>query len=698
MARSDASRSWWVVRLALLLLVGVRPAAAETITGQVRGSDGTPVAAGTVWWIAPKADQPVLVAQATTDEGGAFRLEAARAIAWEDVLAAHAPGLALGWQRAVPAADEPLTLAPAAEVRVRLLSTPELDGADVPEPLPGLPVSVDAVWTGALNALTLPVPKVMADTFTVVTDTDGWATFPWLARGQRAQLAVADPAYADRQRSLSIGVFDDVVAVDRLVDRGGTIIGRVEDAATREPIVGARVRALVPNRGGATTWVTTDAQGDYVLERLHPGWWYLEAALPEPLALERAVEFSQPVMVRPDDVLTGVDLSAVPGALLKGRVLDAETDEPVPGVTVTFTRPRPPFGERTQWGKDQAVVSDADGRFRLRLPGTWTTITVPWRELPPALAARYNPAELPEYGLNLEPGMVRPMTFRLPRHTANTLVELQVLDEAGQPVADAHVVAEVLEQPVPDERPEAWVHAGGHHGRSDADGRLRYALAPSEHPRQVKLIARTADTATPEPVLWVPGQVAELRLQPNVFARLRGRVVDEAGQPIAGADVLASHLASRPTGWAMSDNDGWFVVADVWPDADLDSLLTEAPGFVRARLTYRDLQPPLAPNTERTLPELVLAYGGTLTGVVVDLANEPLPDARVEAVDVGGGWVRFAQTDEQGRFVLDALPLGEVKLTISHAFGQTLAAAYVRPPEHGPPAQVVIKLPEPPEA
>ena len=76
-----------------------------------------------------------------------------------------------------------------------------------------------------------------------------------------------------------------------------------------------------------------------------------------------------------------------------------------------------------------------------------------------------------------------------------------------------------------------------------------------------------------------PGQPLVLKLMPNLRQPLIGRVLDKAGQPIAGAEVLSmstnvsNSIGSRPT-----DAQGNFEFRAIWPEADV-RLLVRADGY-----------------------------------------------------------------------------------------------------------------------
>ncbi|MGD0836108.1 MAG: carboxypeptidase-like regulatory domain-containing protein [Polyangia bacterium] len=169
------------------------------------------------------------------------------------------------------------------------------------------------------------------------------------------------------------------------------------------------------------------------------------------------------------------------------------------------------------------------------------------------------------------------------------------------------------------------------HVRSDANGAFavpglgsgRYTLR-AQRGGEVSATAVVAiDGASPS-----PGQV-RLALQPGIV--VEGRVVDDAGHPLAGASiaVMATPADDLPVS-AQSGRDGKFRVGPIGPGrvqflARLDDYVAlEVP---EARLGSHPSQ----------WIELRLARAAKLAGRVVDEDGRPLSDALVSALSLVGG-------------------------------------------------------------
>lgn len=155
-------------------------------------------------------------------------------------------------------------------------------------------------------------------------------------------------------------------------------------------------------------------------------------------------------------------------------------------------------------------------------------------------------------------------------------------------------------------------------------------------------------------------------------ARVRGRVVDPSGAPVAGASVDFGELPSRTT--TESGSTGTFEMELEFPDTDwtIDVSAT-AVGHAAASARVR-----LKSDAEIVVPDLVLPAGGAVRGLIRDENGLPLADALVELGDPGwvglgydrerrqrsnfGGDRRGVRTDDAGMFELDGVPVGTQRL------------------------------------
>jgi hypothetical protein len=235
----------------------------------------------------------------------------------------------------------------------------------------------------------------------------------------------------------------------------------------------------------------------------------------------------------------------------------------------------------------------------------------------------------------------------------------------------------VVDRPTRQPLAGAWVWVEGFpscSARAGKDGKYSLALpgfaearlrAAASGYRPEALAVGTAPPAE-VPVLAltpVPGRPASDRLA------LSGRVVDPAGDPVAGASLQALPVTGLESGGlaagreAVTSSDGSFSLSG-FREGEALTLRVEKKGF--AVRTMQGLQVPVPePLT------LVLTPAARITGTVVDESGNPLGGAKLLlSQDLGDDsaqgprrrLVSAAETDREGRFELAGLAPGRFRL------------------------------------
>jgi RNA polymerase sigma-70 factor (ECF subfamily) len=268
----------------------------------------------------------------------------------------------------------------------------------------------------------------------------------------------------------------------------------------------------------------------------------------------------------------------------------------------------------------QEVRSDAAGQFAWRGPARTTTGML--------LAVRAGPAADAKVWCT-------PQLVLAGQREVELLVTVLVLDRTlfgrvhdvhGAPIAGAEVTV------------NGWRDVAAF---SDADGRYELKVTGPPYPL---LVQKTGYRERLFDAYVVDGeQRNELDIELMPGAAFTGRVVDEAGQAIAGAKVQASGLARG----AETDAAGLFVFGGAAPDEDHGITVTK-PGF---QPTTTFASPGGAPL------QIVLRPGLTLTVRVVGDRGEALAGVRV---GVSSGSFRPMEnrgyTDAEGRLRIPDLP------------------------------------------
>lgn len=346
-------------------------------------------------------------------------------------------------------------------------------------------------------------------------------------------------------------------------------------------------------------------------------------------------------------------------------------------------------GDRTELGWAPFGLANEptgdDGRFTKRglRPGKYTLTTA---------SPDYLPARLE---LELEDGQER----------TEVLVDLQpgksisgvAVDDTGKPLPNIKVAASRTRNVAPGT--EVQTSSGAEATTTDAAGRF---------------VLGGLDAATADVSAWGTGYAraaqqnvavgsADLVLRLPRQGSLRGKVIDAAGQPVAGSSLsLSSAAGVRPGMGAVFANrssaksaaDGTFTVADVDPG----QWIVEAEGEHRtARSAVVDVQP--AQTVDGV--QVVVDRGVTLVAKVSDPSGKPIAGARVSVhapsapptsgmalravrrtVRLGGGNASAAAVadEEQGHATTDAEGMARIRglaagRTVVHAEHERYAPA-----------------------
>ncbi|MBI4881444.1 MAG: carboxypeptidase regulatory-like domain-containing protein, partial [Planctomycetes bacterium] len=227
---------------------------------------------------------------------------------------------------------------------------------------------------------------------------------------------------------------------------------------------------------------------------------------------------------------------------------------------------------------------------------------------------------------------------------------------------------------------------------TDESRGLAETQAGAEEPEQVGGPGELPQVALPgeaESDAEVPAEVrAEVVAESTSMHRVFGRVIDEAGSPIEGAEVtLAQRLGRRFRDAAEEKNsarrtaqDGRFLFEEVAPERGL----TLCVRLERHADVTREIPESLAGDLD--LGDLVAELGGSLAGRVLDEAGNPVAGAEVKAwhrkltegpnvdilfsLDLSGVGVRATTADASGFFLLHGLPAGEA-IALARAEGYT---------------------------
>ncbi|WP_435009733.1 sigma-70 family RNA polymerase sigma factor [Tundrisphaera lichenicola] len=356
------------------------------------------------------------------------------------------------------------------------------------------------------------------------------------------------------------------------------------------------------------------------------------------------------------------------GLILKGRVADGKTGAGVEKVLVYYV---------PKYEADQiptlfllSETTDADGRFRMVVPpgrGTLDLRTIPQEFAQPERRSTGQPAD-PKFSAEIDGKggqEIEVAEFKLDR---GGVVTLRVIDPQGRPVPDAQVDIRDANRGF-NQKP----------GRTDSDGRFQVIGLESGKETVVDILAEplklgaTIEVTDAGPISGSP----EVRLQPLV--KISGRVLDEEGKPLGGSQVQLYRDVSYPgqsgrsfgTRVAILDEiggDGSYTFETAIPGATYNTHV-EAKGHATATSNHVSIKP----GESVVLDEFRLpTLDQEVKGVVLDTRGQPVAgisvgyqrNDRTQAMYAPQGATWFQDTDLLGRFHLNQLPRGPIRLQV----------------------------------
>ena len=482
-----------------------------------------------------------------------------------------------------------------------------------------------------------------------VTQTDAQGSFSaWMEEGFFIARASAD-GYAEG--------FKDGTApgppVEIALTPGSTLVGRVVQAGTGEPVAGAKVDAggemgMGPFRSDTER---SDDEGRFRVSGLGPGRYKPSARISGSFGMAR-----ESVLLGVGETSPEIVIELHPAYDIAGRVEVTPGGGPCPSGFVGLMNPLNP----TAGGMLHATLDpDGGARFEGVLPGSYEVmVSCPEHAGEPT----YPRVEIKDADIE---GLV--WTVR-----AGLSIRGRVVDSEDKPVRAA---VHAMPMDVGSPRPGAFT-------QSEEDGSfvLRGLLA-GKH----SVMANARDHVAPAPVeveLLDDRAPPEVTLVMGEGGAIEGSVVDEDRRPVAGVEIMV--MGQQPGGWGppvKSLADGSFVQKGVGPGeyrvwVAKSGMPLRAPGQMDEALPSVSVT--VKAGTTARVQLVVERQGGEISGRVLDEVGKPVTDAFIEAVreiegaggpgsgpmgrpPIGrmGGWSDTSVlTDPEGEFVVKNLSRG----------------------------------------
>lgn len=497
-----------------------------------------------------------------------------------------------------------------------------------------------------------------------MVETDAQGAFSlWVDRGPLQITARAD-GYAPGKAWLEAPDTRDIILTPE-----SSLAGQVLDAETRQPIENARVMARIGDLAAQRAGVDiTDAQGRFRIEHLEPGRYQLRATTEHRYGVSDGS-----TLVGLGQHVEGVIVLVYPAHQIIGQVLVAETKQPTDDCMVILEDPR----------RDQAFRMRSDGAGRQVADGV--------------MAGEYRVALRCDryHGHDEYPRVVvkdADITNAVWEVDGGATIRGKVLTHAREPVDDAEIFAR-----------------GGGTGRvlpfwsssrSHADGSFELTgLLTGSY--EIHVRSDRGVEPTKGYTVEVPAGVAQVEhdLVLEAGGALLGHVVDAKGKPVRDVEIeLVSVGGMR---FAAPS-----VKSDAKGDFHAEGLRAGAYQVTAMRAGYQTLRKPGTNDDVRqgerveirvgeitTTQLIVESDDGAISGVVLDPAGKPVPDAFVSNVresDAAGaqgssvgetrdwwGDDKPALTTTEGRFTLENLAPGRYTLRAYRKGGGEAIAEHV---------------------
>lgn len=415
----------------------------------------------------------------------------------------------------------------------------------------------------------------------------------------------------------AIQVDDSIEPIEVVLEEGVAVQGRV----VRSGVGIADVMINVLSRDRIREPINTGPDGSFLVEDLPRGSVTLIAVKPDELIQEmRSVTAPDP----------GLMIEIPPGGTVRGHVLDATTNEPVPDFQAG------PSPER-----------------RIRMPGSLQSFhseegVFVIENVPPGRHELI--VQAPGYleetlrGIEIKEGeVVDDIQVELKR---GIRVTGTVRDSDGRPISGVSVSLESDEQNPLAQIMPAFL------SDSTTDSSGRYTI-PSAPPGETTIVFAHENYVATRKSVDFKGEELTVDAILSSGRTVSGVVVTEAGAPVSGAMVRVSSAAqSSRRNAAETDATGRFT---------LDGLADGRYGFVATHQRYANAEQRDVDITSGQPVRLVMTEGGTIVGRV--LGVEPKLYAEISVLASGGGTMTTSSVSPDGTFRLDAIKPGNASVS-----------------------------------
>ncbi len=383
--------------------------------------------------------------------------------------------------------------------------------------------------------------------------------------------------------------------------------------------------------------------------------------------------------LEPFESRSGLEVVLEPGRVAFGRVVD-EDEVPVAGAEVSL-KPPPPSDDlratmmmgRSEDAPEASVhLTDAEGRFEIAdLAAGRYDLEVH--------AAGFAPAKVPGVRVPEAGGADLGTVVLIP----GASIEGRVTGPGGAAITGAEITVEVERQNL------MGVDPSSPQAPTKTDTAGRFVVADLLPGQAVRLSVTKEGYGSESLSDLRPPTDEPLAIQLEPAGRLEGQVVDQRGEPVEGATVMANPDRSvmagatvvrqqRRPAWARTGADGHFLIADVEPG--LLEVTARAEGYQHLVRTGIEIEAGGALELE-----LVLEAGAVVEGTLTTTDGEPVAEGsisvseRQDGLFTGRSITASGLTDVEGYYRVTGAPTGPATITAQHDGRRLMRNVEVRP-------------------
>lgn len=561
-------------------------------------------------------------------------------------IAVYKPGISIGWSEIPDNGDKN-------NIIVNLKKPTFVKGIIKDKngkPVPDAEVSVSGVSYAKNNNTSFDgvsgINGISPD-FKTITTSGGQFELKGMPENTIVSLKIVSPGYVHTSKwGIKAGSDNEVI----VIEPEGFISGKVIYGNNDKPASGILVAA---EGMGYIETTETDKDGKFIITGIPKGNYTLKI----PMNDNQNQWASQPVQdvpVEEGKTTKGIELKLVNKRIITGRVSDIETGEPVRGHIVT--------AQNTDTAKIvdfSACKTDMNGYYKLNVPPGKININI---------LAPEDYENIPQnHVVEVEEGnTLKNIDFRFKKGIEITG---KVLSPAGKPVPDA-VISQIFEENN-DWNRHMFLKSG-------KDGTFKIKgltegrkLVLNVEQEDLKLKGKT-ETDVKSGVNLI------INLEKYETKKINGRVVDEQGKPVPGANIELTTFYENGIGFgsvaAVADSEGKYKVEGL-VEGNKYALTAKAKGYTDGSIPIS--APPeekkpsdyrkILPDGKNTPVETVLYKADRwIEGTISDEQGEPVAGANL-TINGGPSGFKMSVTDSKGNFRIDSLSaLIEMKLYVRH--------------------------------